>query len=88
MKECQKSKIRYLKSPRNKPLIILVYWSKKIEEDFNLHNPDRINLSEKYKTHDVKILTNSMVKHVNSMEQGVIGLQGKFIESDNDRANQ
>ena len=28
---------------------------------------------------------NSMVKNVNSMEQGMIGLQDKFIESGNDR---
>ena len=31
---------------------------------------------------------NSMVKHVKSMEQGMIGPQEKFIESDNERVKQ
>ena len=31
---------------------------------------------------------NTMVKHVKSMEQGMIVLQEKFIESKNERVNQ
>ena len=31
---------------------------------------------------------NSMVKHVNSMKQGMIQLQDKFIESENERLKQ
>ena len=31
---------------------------------------------------------NSMVKHVNSMEQVMIGIQEKFIESENERLKQ
>ena len=81
-------KIKDFNTPRNKPLIVLDYWSKKIEEYFHLHNPDNIILSEKSTTRDVKILINSMVKHVNSIEQGMIGLQDKFIESENERFKQ
>ena len=83
-----KSKIKYFKSPRNKPLIILDYCSKKIEEDFNLHNPGRIYLSDKYTTRDVRNIINIMINHINSMEQGMIGLKGEFIESENYRVNQ
>ena len=45
-KSAEKSKINDFNSPRNKPLIILNYWSKNIEEYFHLRNPDNINLSE------------------------------------------
>ena len=45
-KSAEKSKINYFYNPRNKPLIILNYWSKNIEEYFYLCNPDNINLSE------------------------------------------
>ena len=31
---------------------------------------------------------NSMVNNVSSMEQGMVGIQEKFIESDNDRVKQ
>ena len=31
---------------------------------------------------------NNMLKYVNSMEQGMIGLKEKFIESDNERVKQ
>ena len=31
---------------------------------------------------------NSMVKHVRSMEQGMIGIQENFTELDNERLNQ
>ena len=78
-------KIKDFNSPRNEPLIVLYYWSKNIEEYFHLHNPDNINLPEKYTTQDVKNVMNRMVKHVNSMEQVMIVIQENFIESDNER---
>ena len=40
----EKSKIKDFNCPRNEPRIIIDYWSNKIEEDFNLHNPDNINI--------------------------------------------
>ena len=75
-------------SPRNKPLIVIDYGSKKVEEYFHLRNPDNINLFEKYTAQNVTNLMNTMVKHVNSMEQGMVGLQDKFIESKNQRVKQ
>ena len=66
----------------------LEYWSKKIEEYFNLLKPDTINLSVKYTTQAVKNVMNRMVKHLNYTEQGMIVLQEKFIESDNVRVKQ
>ena len=67
-KSAQKSKIKDFKSPRNEPLIVLDYWSKKIEEYFHLCNPDNINISDKSTTQDATNIINSIVKHVNSME--------------------
>ena len=81
----KKSKIKDFNSPMNKPLIVLYYWSKKIEEDFHLHKPDKINLSDKYTTHDVTNVMISMVNHVNYMEQGMIGIQEKSIALENER---
>ena len=46
----KKSKIKDFNIPRNKPLIVLDYWSKNIEEDFHICNPDNINLSGKSTT--------------------------------------
>ena len=40
------TKIKDFKSPRNYPLIVLDYWSKKLEEYFHLNNHNRINISE------------------------------------------
>ena len=68
-------KIKYFNSPRNEPLIVLDYWSKNIEEYFHLRNTDNINLSEKSTTQDVTHVMNSMLKHVNSMEKGMIGIK-------------
>ena len=68
----QKTKIKDFNSPRNEPLIVLDYWLNKIEEYFHLRNLDNINLSEKSTTQDVTNVMNIMVKHVNSMEQGMI----------------
>ena len=51
----------------NKPLTVLYYWWNNIKGYFHLHNPDRINLSEKYTTQDVKNSMNTMVKNVNYM---------------------
>ena len=70
-----KIKINYFNSPRNKPLIVLGYWSKNIEVYSRLCNPDNINQCEKPKTHNVKNEINSMVKHVKYMEQGMILIQ-------------
>ena len=75
---CSK-KNKDFKSPRNKPLIVLDYWPENIEEYFRLCNPDNINLSEISTTQDVTDIINSMVKHVKSMEQGMIVLQDNFI---------
>ena len=75
MQVFQKNKIKDFNSPRNKPLVVLDFWSKNIEEYFYLRNPANINLYEKSTTQDVKNVMNSMVKHVNSMEQGMIWLQ-------------
>ena len=36
----------------------------------------------------MKNAINTMVKHVKSMEQGMIGIQEKFIESENERVKQ
>ena len=68
----KKSKIKDFNSNRNEPLIVLDYWSKSIEEDFHICNPENINISDKYKSHDVTNVMNSMVKHANYMEQGKI----------------
>ena len=84
---CQKTKTKYFNSPRNEPLIVLEYWPKNIEEKFNLRNPDNNNIYERSTTQDVKNVINSMLNHVNSMEQGIIVTQEKFIESDNKRLN-
>ena len=84
-KYTKKTKIKDFNSPSNKPLIFLGCRSKKIEEYSHLCNPDNINLSEKSTTQDVTNIMNSMVKHVNSMKQVTIGLQEKFIESENER---
>ena len=84
----KKYKITDFNSPRNEPLNALEYCSKNIEEYFHLRNPDKINLSDESITQDVKTVMNIMVKHVNYMEQGMIGLQYKLIESDNERVNQ
>ena len=48
------------------------YWSNNIEKDFQLCNPDKVNLLEKSTTQEVKNVVNTIVKHVNSMEQGMI----------------
>ena len=88
MKEFQKSIIKDYNSPSNKLLIVLDYWSNKIEEDFHLCNSDCIKLSEKSTTQNVTNVLNIMVKHVKSMEQGMIELQEKFIESGNERVKQ
>ena len=61
------SKIKDFNSPRNKPLIILDYWSNNIEEHFHLRNPDNINISDKYTTQGVTKVMSSMVTHFNSM---------------------
>ena len=79
----KKLNIKDLNSPRNEPLIVLDYWSNKTEEDFNLCNSENINISDKYTTQVVTNVMNSMVKHVKSMEQVMIGLQEKFIEPEN-----
>ena len=79
----KKYKIKDFNSPRNEPLIVLDYWSKKIKEYFHLRKPDNINLSDKYTTQDVTNVIKIVVNHVNSMEQGMIGLQENFIESEN-----
>ena len=88
MQVCQKTKTKDLNSPRNEPLIVLDCWSNKIEEYFHLSNPGKIILSDKFTRQDVINVMNTMVKHVKSMEQGMIGLQEKFIESKNDRLKQ
>ena len=62
-------------SPRNEPLIILDHRSKKIEEYFHLINPDYINLPEKSTTKGVKNVMSIVVKHVDSMEHDMIGIQ-------------
>ena len=80
-KSTEKSKIMDINSPRNEPLIVLEYWSKNIEEYFHLCNLKNINLSDKSTTKDVKILLNSMVNHVNYMEQVIVVIQENFIES-------
>ena len=79
------SKIKDFNSPRNKPLIILDYWSNNIEEHFHLRYPDNIYIYEKSTTHDVPNIMNTMANHVHSMEQGIISLQDKFIELENNR---
>ena len=84
-KSAQKSKIKDFNSPTNEPLIVIDYWSKKIEEDFRICNPDNINISHKYTTQDVTNVMNIMLKHAKSMKQGMIGIQGKFIESENEK---
>ena len=81
-------KIKDFKISSSEPLVVLDHWSNKIEEYFHLVNPDNNNLSEKYTTQDVKNVISSMVNHVNSMEQGIIVLQDKFIESKNERLKQ
>ena len=63
----KKEKIKDFNSPRKKPLIVLDYWPKKIEEYFHLRDPGNVNLSEKSTAQDVKILINIMLKHVNFM---------------------
>ena len=75
-------------SSRNKSIIVLDCWSKNIEEYFHLRNTDNINISDKYTTQDVTNVMNIILKHANSMKQGMIGLQGKFIESENERLKQ
>ena len=77
-----------LNIPMNNPQIVLDHWSKKIEEYFHLRKPDNINLSNKYTTQDVKILIDVMVKHVNFMEQVIIGIQENIIESENESLKQ
>ena len=72
----------------NKPLIVIDYWSKEIEEYFYIRTPDKNNLSDKSTTQDVKNVMNIMVKHVNSMEKGMLGLKENFIESENERPKQ
>ena len=81
-------KFKDLNIPRNNPQIVLDRWSKNIEEYFHLRKPDNINLSNKYTTQDVKILIDVMVKHVNFMEQVIIGIQENIIESENERLKQ
>ena len=88
MQEFQKSKINEFNSPRNNPLIFPDYWSKKTEEDFNLRNPDNINLSLKYTTQDLTNVMNSMTKHVNNTEKVMIWIQEKFIALENGRVKQ
>ena len=88
MQNVQKSKIKDFNSPRKDPLIVLDYWSKNIEQYFHLRDPDNTNISEKYTTQYVKNVMNIMVNHVNSTEKGMIGLQEKFIESENERLKQ
>ena len=75
----QKTKTNYFNSPINKPLIGIDYLSKNIEEYFHLCNPEKNNLSEKYTTQDVTNAMKSIVKHVNPMEKGMIGLQDNSI---------
>ena len=70
-------KIKDVKIPRNKPIMVLDYWSNNIEEDFHLRNPDNINLSDKSTTQGVKNVMNNMVIHVKSMEQGMMEPQDK-----------
>ena len=79
-KSAEKPKIKDFKSTKNNPLIVLDYWPNKNEEYFHLRNSDRINLSKKSTTQYMKKPMDIMVKQVNSMEQGMIGLQEKFIE--------
>ena len=73
------TKIKDFNSPSNKPLIVLDYWSKNSEEDFDIHHPSNMNISEKYTTQNVINDMNTTVKHVKYMEQGMIGLQDKFV---------
>ena len=87
-KSAKKSKIRYFSSHRNKTLVVLEYLSKNIEKSFHICNPGNIIMSNKYTTQYVINVINSMVKPVNSMEQGTIGLQDNFIELENERLKQ
>ena len=84
MQEFKKPKTKDFNSPRNKPTIVIDYWSKKVEGYFHLRNPDTFNISEKSTTHDVTNVMNTMVNHINSMEQGMIGIQDNFIELEKD----
>ena len=84
-KIAEKFKIKNLNSPRNKPLIILKYWSNNIEETFRLRNPDNNNISNKSTTQDLTNVMNATVNHVNYMGKFMIVLQEKFIGSDNER---
>ena len=84
-KSSEKSKIKDFNSPRNYALLVVDYWSKKIEENFHLNNPGNIILSDKFTTQDVTYVMITMVKNRNSMEQGMTGLQDNFIESVNER---
>ena len=84
----KKTNIKGFNSPGNKLLIVLDYCSKNIEEYFHLRKPENIYLSEKYATKYVKNNMNTMVNHLNSMEQGMIGIQEKFIELENERLKQ
>ena len=62
-----------------------------VKEDwriFHLRNHYNINIFDKSTTQYVKNVMNSTMKHVNSMEQGMIELQEKVIESDNERLKQ
>ena len=80
MQEFLKPQIKDFNSPRNKPLTFIDYLSDNIEEYFHIRNTDNINLSDKSTTQDVTNIMTTMVKHFKSMEQGMIGLQKKFIE--------
>ena len=78
-KSTKKSKPKDFNSSRNEPLIVIDYWSKNTEKYFHLRNPDTSHLAETSTTQDVTTLIITTVKHVNYMEQGMTGLQDKFI---------
>ena len=42
----EESKTKDFNSPRNEPVLVIYYWSNKIEEYFHLHKSDNINLFE------------------------------------------
>ena len=88
MQELWKSKIKDFNSTSNDTLFVIDYWSKKIVKYFHLRNPNIINLSGNSITQDVKNLMHTMEKHVKYMEQVMIELQDKFIESYNYKAKQ
>ena len=66
-KSDKKSKIKDCNNPRNEPLIVIDYCLGNIEEYSHLHNPENINLYDKYTMHNVINAINNMVDHINSI---------------------